>query len=586
MILKIPDISTRLILLIVCLLHITQARLFAMGPPENAPAPENFEIGQPGGTLFFAQTEPKTLNPLLAMETSSKTIIGLLNGDLLHINNRSQQTEPGAADRWSVSSDGKHYRLHLRKNLRFSDGAPCQVEDVIFSFETYLNEEMNAPQRNLFIIAGKPMVVRKIDAETIGFDLPQPYAAAERLFDGVAILPRHLLQGEIAKGMAAQMWGLATTPQRVAGLGPFRLKKYIPGERLILERNPYYWKRDKRGKPLPYLDEIVAIFTGTSNAETLQFQAGETDVLNRISASDFAVLERDQRNRRYRLVDLGPGLEFEFLFFNQNALHADPRLLSISRRQKWFNQTAFRQAVSSAIDRESIIRLAFLGRAYPLVTSETPSNSRWVNREIPRPVRSLEHARQLLRKSGFTWNSAGRLQDASGEPVGFALSFNAGKQAQVQTATLIQQDLKDLGIKVDLDGLESRTFMQKILTTFRYEAALLTLAGADTDPNAAMEFLASGGNVHFWTLKAEAARLPAWQLEIDTLMQKQLIELDYEKRKQLYDRAQRLVWENMPVICLLSPHILVGAKDRIGNFRPGILGNYCLWNADQLFLRR
>jgi peptide/nickel transport system substrate-binding protein len=542
------------------------------------------EIGRFGDTLVISErAEPKTLNPLVAADQSSQEIIGLLTADLVHINRYTQQTEPALATSWSVSADGRRYILHLRCNLQFSDGSPFNADDVVFSFRSYLDERFHSIQRDLLIIGGQPISVEKIDDHTVDFTLAQPYAAAERLFDSMAILPRHILQANYEKGTLATVWSVNSRPKEIAGLGPFRLKEYIPGQRIVLERNPYYWKKDLNGNKLPYLDSIVSVFVPNADAEAMRFEAGQTDIIAGLNAADYDVLKQDQKEHHFGLYNLGPGLEYDFLFFNQNIFFGSSE--SLEREQDWFRQTAFRQAISNAIDRAGIARLAYRGRAYPLSVPVTPGNKLWIDNQIPAPARSLEKARRLLRECGFSWTKDGSLRDRRGLLVRFSIAVNAGKPEQVQMATLIQQDLKELGIDLVPELFEFHTFLNSIFKTFKYESAILALADGDSDPNSELNVLTSHGGTHVWNLQPDPS-LPAWQREIDSLMQQQLVTPDYKKRKLLYDRVQELLWENVPMICLVSPDILVGAKDRIGNFRPAILRDYALWNAEQLFIRQ
>jgi len=152
-------------------------------------------IGVPGGRLSVAQrAEAKTLNPLLAVDQPSRDVSSLLMADLVHINRETQQTEPALAESWRASSDGRRYTVELRKGLRFSDGHPLDADDVVFSFKAYLDEKVGSPQRDLLMFDGHPLTVSKRSPTTVVFDLPQPYPAAERLFDGLAILPKYLLE--------------------------------------------------------------------------------------------------------------------------------------------------------------------------------------------------------------------------------------------------------------------------------------------------------------------------------------------------------------------------------------------------------
>jgi peptide/nickel transport system substrate-binding protein len=543
------------------------------------------EIGHSGGQLVISQrAEPKTLNPVTAVDGSSREIIGLITADLIHINRFSQRTEAALASSWTVSSGGRQYTLRLRHGVRFSDGHPFDADDVIFTFEVYLDESIHSPQRELLVISGKPIAVRRINAYTVQFELAQPYAAAERLFDSIAILPRHLLKKLYDEKRLAGAWGLTTPPDQIAGLGPFQLKQYIPGQRLVLEPNPYYWKADQAGHRLPYLHQIVSLFVGNPEAESMRFEAGEIDVVNRLSSANFAALAKYQQARGFRLYDLGPGLEYDFLFFNLNGL-TSKNLSSIARKQLWFRQLAFRRAVSTVIDRKGIVRMVYDGRACALSAHVTPGNRLWVNRNIPQSSRNVAAARAILRKAGFSWSSDGHLMDARQNAVEFSILHNAGNSQQMEMATIIQEDLKEVGIEVRLVSIEFRTMLDRIFKTYEYEAAIMALAGGDSDPNSEMNVWTSQGSTHVWNLTPNHALAP-WEAEIDRLMQEQLVALDYQQRKRMYDRVQELVWENLPVICLVSPNILVGAKKEVGNFCPAILSHHTLWNAEELFFHR
>ncbi len=144
----------------------------------------------------------------------------------------------------------------------------------------------------------------------------------------------------------------------------------MPGQRIVLERNPYYWKTDAGGTRLPYLEELHFVLAGTEDMQVLRFRAGEADVINRISARNFAALSRANR-RGYSLENAGPGFEYNFLFFNLNDLPENaPRTLL--QRQEWFRRKGFRQAVSAAISREDMVRLLYLGYGVPIGSPVPP----------------------------------------------------------------------------------------------------------------------------------------------------------------------------------------------------------------------
>lgn len=539
------------------------------------------EAGRHGGRLVVAlRSEPRTFNPVLAADSPSREVISRMMADLVHINRGTQQTEPALAKSWKVSKDGLRYTLQMRRGVRFSDGRPLTADDVLFTFRVYLDEKVRSPNRDLLVIGGKPIQVRKLDDWTVEVTLPQPHAPAERLFDSLAILPRHLLQSAFDEGKWAQTWTLATPPGQIAGLGPFRVKEYVAGQRVVLERNPYYWRADAQKRRLPYLDELVFLIAPSEDAQVIRFQAGETDILSRISARNFSALARGAAGR-FRLLDMGPSLEYHFLFFNLNDL-AGKNLPEIARKQAWFRDARFRQAISLAADRDGIVRLVFEGRATPLAAHVSPGNKLWHNAGLARPAQAIEQARRLLQQAGFTQRADGKLLDAQGQVVEFSIVTNSSNAARVQMAIILQDDLKKLGITVNLVTLESRSVLDRIFNTFEYEAAINGLASGDVDPNSDMNVWRITGATHLWNL-SQKEQAP-WEGEMDRLMVQQLGTLDYKRRKRIYGRVQQIVAQNLPLVCLVSPNVLVAAHHRVGNFRPAILESYTLWNADELYL--
>jgi len=540
------------------------------------------ESGRTGGRLVASlRADPKTLNPVKALDLPSKEVISLMSADLIHINLYTQGTEPSLAKSWKVS-DGVHYTLELRRGILFSDGRPFNADDVLFSFKVYLDEKVHSPQRDLLEIDGKTIQVRKLDPYHVEFDFPKPYAAAERLFDSVNILPRHLLEGPYEAGKISQAWTLVTNPSEIAGLGPFRLKEYVPGERIVLERNPFYWKVDAGRQRLPYLDEIVFLIVPTQDAEVIRFQAGDLDLIDNIGAENYGVLERSQNTRGYRLYDLGPGFEYDFLFLNLNDLSG--KLPEIGKKQEWFRRDQFRQAISAAVDRNAISRLVYQGRATPLWGHVTPGNKLWIDSTIPHPPKSPEKATALLRSAGFTRRADGALVDAHGNIVEFSIVTSPSNAQRTKMATIIQDDLAQLGMRVHLVPLEFQAVMTRVFESYDYEASVLGLVSGDADPNPEINVWTSGGVAHVWA-PSETHASTAWQAEIDRLMQQQTAVLDHRKRKQIYDRVQELVAEHNPVICLVSPNILVGVKDSLGGIKPAVMRHHLLWNAEQLFMR-
>lgn len=538
--------------------------------------------GVRGGQLVVAQrSQPKTLNPVTALDSASRDVFRRMHADLVHIDRASQQTVPALAKYWSHSPDGRQYTLRLRRGIRFSDGHPFDADDVIFSFAVYLDPKVHSPQRDLLLVDGVPPQVEKVDRYTVRIGFQKPYAAAERLFDSVAILPRHLLQQAYRDGKLSGVWSLDADPAAMAGLGPFRLKRYVPGQQIVLERNPFYWKRDRGGQRLPYLDTLTFVPVANEEAQMARFEAGESDVINRLSAENFALLTREQSERGFVVRDVGPSLEYNFLLFNLNADTA-PRLPEVARKQGWFRNLAFRRAVSLAVDRDAILQLVYSSRATPLASFVTPGNRLWIDNSIRLPPRSPQRARELLGAAGFSWDPAGSLLDSTGQPVQFTILVSSSNAQREQIATLVATDLAALGMKVQAVPMEFRAQLDRITQSHDYEAAVMALGSGDVDPTAEMNVWMSSGSTHLWHLGQKSPATP-WEAEIDSLMQEQSRTLDPAARKRLYDRVQRIVADQLPIVPLISPHLLVAARGDLGNFAPSILDHNTLSNVDELF---
>jgi peptide/nickel transport system substrate-binding protein len=383
------------------------------------------------------------------------------------------------------------------------------------------------------------------------------------------------------KGELATAWSDPTKPSEIVGLGPFRVKELRAGERVVLERNPHYWKRDESGEPLPYLDEVVLEIFPSQEAAVLRFRAGELHVLERLEPRAFTELERNggaQSPSPYRVMDLGAGLDHSFLFFNLNDSESDDPL---AVEKTWFRDAEFRRAVSAAVDRDSIARLVYLGKASPLDTHVSPGNRHWYDPNASAPRYSLDDARERLAAASFRWDAEGRLLDAGGRRVELSILTSSSNEARKRIASIIVEDLRKLGIEATVVELEFRAYVSRIFENRDYDVVIAALGGGDTDPNPSTSILLSSGSMHMWRLGAR--EVAPWQAEIDRLMTEQLTVSDRARRRELYFRVQRLIAEHLPFIGVVSPHTLVGVARNLGNFRPGILRPHGLWNAEELY---
>ncbi len=214
----------------------------------------------------------------------------------------------------------------------------------------------------------------------------------------------------------------------------------------------------------------------------------------------------------------------------------------------------------------------------------TPGNKLWRNPTLTATAYDVSKSRELLQSAGFRWSTSGNLVDASGQPVSFSILVGAGNPARAMIATMLQDDLKKIGIEVQVVTVDFTALLDRIFGSFDYETSILALGASDVDPTAELATLLSGGEMHVWRL-GEGPAATEWEAEIDRLMLRQMTSTDPAERRLLYNRVQEIVASELPIVPLASPHILVGADRRLGNFRPAVLAPYTLWNAEQLFFR-
>lgn len=557
------------------------------GPIAKDAAVLNIE-GRPGGRLVVGLTaQPKSFNWVLANDGASRPVTYQLMGDLIHVNRATQQVEPGLAKSWDVSPDGLQFTLHLREGVRFSDGQPFDADDVLFTFQVYLDPRINSTQRTLLTVGGQPIKVEKVDPLTVRFVFPQPHGPAERAFDVIGILPRHILEGAYREGRFEQAWTFAEDPKNIVGLGPFRVQKVIPGQRVVLERNPYYWKVDSRREPLPYLDELVFEILTDQNAATLRMTNGELDVLDKILPDDYAYLKKEESAKGFSLLNAGPGLEYSFLLFNLN----DGRQAKSQKpyvppeKLRWFSEKNFRQAVAYAVDRSALVNLVYHGAAHEIFAQTSPGNKFWFNAQIARYDLNLARARELLTQAGFRFRSSdGALLSTSGTRVEFTLVTNADNRERTRMASMIQSDLAKLGMEVKLQTLEFNALAGKLMQSFDYEAAIMGLGGGDSDPGGEMNVWLSNGPLHLWHM-GEVKPATPWESRIDALMRQQMTTTNQGGRKRAYDEVQKIVSEELPLIPLVSRDVLVAVKRKVGNLQPAVMAPYALWNSETLYLK-
>jgi peptide/nickel transport system substrate-binding protein len=547
--------------------------------PGAPPAPPGQAPG--GGSLVSSiRSEPRSFNRYSARDSVTETFTHLTQAKLLRVDRRTQEIEPWLAEGWDASPDGLTYTLRLRKGVQFSDGAPFSSADVLFAFRAIYDERTGSPTADSMRVDGKPLQVSAPDESTVIVKFPAPFGPGVRLLDNLPILPRHRLEQALQAGTLAQAWGPKTPPSDLAGLGPFVLREYQPGQRLVFTRNLRYWRKDASGVTLPYLDRLTLEIVPDQNAELLRLQTGQVDFTqSEIRAEDYAALKRAADTGRLVLHDLGVGLDPDSFWFN-----LDPASKAADPHRPWLRRVELRQAISRAVDRKAFVDTVFLGAAVPVSGPVTAANRRWYVPDLPTFDYTPAEARTLLESLELTdRNGDGTLEDAAGRPARFTLVTQKGNSALERGSAVIRDDLARVGLKVDVVPLEVGALIDR-LERGDYEAVYFRFLTTDFDPALNLDFWLSRGGAHVWHPGQERPATE-WERRIDELMKQQVASLDDQRRKALFADVQRIFAEQLPILHFAAPRVLVATSARVLNATPAVLRPAILWNPDTLAVK-
>jgi peptide/nickel transport system substrate-binding protein len=545
-------------------------------PPSERAMPAAIPRG--GALVASVRAEPRSFNRLSARDSVTDLISLLTQAKLVRINKVTQEVEPWLAESWSRSDDARRYTLKLRQGVVFSDGEPFTAADVVFTFRAIYDERTASTLADSLTVNGRPLEVSAIDPRTVEVVFAEPFAAGVRLLDNLPILPRHKLEPALEAGTLASAWGTSTPPSEIVGLGPFVLAGYESGQRIVFDRNPRYFRKAPDGGPLPYLDRLTVEIVTDQTAELLRLEAGQIDATSsEIATSFYAPLKRAADAGRVRLHDVGVGLNAESLWFNlkPGAFAGDPRAA-------WLQRDELRQAISLAVDRRIIVDTVYLGAAVPVYGPITPANKLWYSPALPETPHDPDAARQTLAAIGLSDRDGdGLLEDAAGRPARFSLLTQKGRQDLERACAVIRDEMRKVGVVVDVVPLEFSALVDRFANTGQFEAVYFSAYMTDTDPALQPDFWFSFGSAHLWNM---AQKTPAtdWERRIDTLMARQIASPDERERKRLFDEIQALFAAHAPVVYFAAPRVYVATSSRVTNLTPALLRPQALWSPDTL----
>jgi len=545
----------------------------------------------------------KTFNPVLVQDAYSGIVIGYTLTGLISENAITNELEPELAEKWEFQQGGKQLIFTMRPNLKWSDGQPLTVDDVLFTYQDVIfNEKIPTGSRDVLRIGKSQTLpkIEKLDDRRISFLLSEPFAPALRTLGGSGILPKHIFESTLKADPNApdkklkflETWNLSTPISQLVGSGAYIIQEYRPSERIIYKPNPYYWKKGK-----PNIEQFVMQIVESPDTALLRFRSGDLDMY-RLRGEDYQLLKRFEQRDRYKIYNAGPSTGQAFIMFNlnkgknpkTNESFVDPI------KSRWFNDVNFRRAVAYAVNREAIITNLSRGLAQ---SQDSPIS-------IPSPYylapeKGLktydyqpEKSKEILLQAGYKYDDQQQLLDAQGNQVRFTLLSPTG--GRVAVGAQIKNDLEKIGMKIDFTPVDFRIISDKLDNSKQWDATILGFTGG-AEPNSAINLWATDGDSHLFNKGPVGEEQPFigrevadWEKKIHDLMIQGAQELDETKRKAIYAEYQQLVQEQLPLIHLTIPLYLVAVRDRVDNTQVSALAGStgvtgALWNLEQLKLK-
>jgi len=495
-------------------LGIVLAGVVALGASS---APVAAQSGAAGTLVVGLVAEPVNLDPPQVTDLNSNRVSRRIAETLVAFAEESTRVEPHLAESWTISRDGLTYTFKLRKGIKFHDGTPFDAEAVKFSIERQFNPDHPFNKLGKYPFAGyffgNVKAVEVVSEDTVQFVLKEPRAS---FLSVLAAGPASIVSPTAARKHGADY---ALNP---VGTGPFRYVSWERGQRVVLEKNPSYWKFPVK------VDRVIYRPIVEDQARLTELLTGSLDLIVGVPPDFVAQLEGSAR----------------IAVLKQVGAHV--WYLGINNQKKPLDDKRVRQALNYAVNKEAIVRDVLKGTGAVSAGPVLPNT--WGADAALKPYPyDPERAKRLLAEAGY--------------PSGFSTTLwvpesGSGMQSPVAMSTVIQSNLKAVGVNVTLQTMEWGAFLAKLRSKEQDLFALSWMAGAE-DPDLVIYPLLHSSQ---WTPNGPNRALYKNQRLDDLLHQARLV-TDQAKRAELYREAQRILVEDPPWI-FVDHEIQIAALSR------------------------
>lgn len=464
-----------------------------------------------GGTMVIGlDADPITLNPLYATDRVSFTINRALYDPLIIID--KEGTRNYLAEDIKLSQDGMTYTIKLKKNLKWHDGQALTADDLIFTLDTILNENHKSKLRDKLIINEKPVEYSKIDETTIQIKLPEISIPFMNSIAQIYPIPKHIFEGETDISISKKN----ETP---VGSGPFKFKEWKKGESVLLDNFKDYYN----GKP--HLDSVAFRIIPDPNTAKVALENGEVSV-QYIATKEY---EKYKKEDKFNVEAINEGmLDYMIFKFNSEPL----------------NNKDVRYAISHALNQEEIVKGSYDSIEYAdKANSILASNTLYYSDKVKPVEYNLDKAKELIKKAGYE------------KGLKLKLAYINSSKKQENSALIIQQKLKDIGIELEVIPMEKNSYIEKILDKNNKDFDICFngyVMGIEPDSYKSVYKTGQQFNISQYSDK-----------DIDKKWDEASVEVDKEKREKLYHDIQTKVIEDAPIYPIAYPKLFVALDKKI-----------------------
>lgn len=480
---------------------------------------------QKESTITIAiSSEPKRLNPLFLSDFISYSISGLIFNGLTKFD-KDMNFIGDLAESWDILKDGHEIIFHLRKNVFWHDGVEFTADDVVFTYETLISPETASHLSSQF---GPVKELRVIDKHTISISYFKPYGSALESWT-IGIIPKHVFQNRDVKS--------SFFDESPVGTGPYKMKEWIHGQKIWLESYENY----HRGKPR--IKNIILRIIPDTTTQFLELRSGAIDMME-LSPVQFNYIQ-DSNFIKYRAGS------FRYGFLGLNLI------------DKRFNDKRVRQAISYAIDKDSIINSVLSGLG-SRSTGPYPPEAWYYSPGAKYFEYNPEKAIDLLKQAGWKMNKDGIFQkDAN--LLSFTIFTNYESKENIKSAQIIQDNLKAIGIDTKILTFEWQAFRHNIINRHQFEAIVLTRAYL-WDPDIYDLWHSSKTGEGEWNFLSYKNSL------VDELLEKGRTTVKMSERRFIYNKIHEILAEEQPCIFLYNADLIFVANKKIKGINPSPAG--------------